>query len=86
MGVPQPVHLVHPRRRHPQFAERQQRDTRSTEYSDSTSIAVYQCFCTAPLSPLRRAIAVCRAAAHRASRRWRSAAIAVATSAAAAAS
>ncbi len=32
-------------------------------------MAAYQCFCTAPLSPLRRAIAVCSAAAHSASRR-----------------
>ena len=42
---------------------------RSTEYSASTSIAAYQCFCMAPLSPLRRAMAVCSAAAHSASRR-----------------
>ena len=44
-------------------------ENRSIEYSASTSIAAYQCFCTAPLSPLRRAIAVCSAAAHSASRR-----------------
>ena len=37
-------------------------ENRSTEYSASTSIAAYQCFCIAPLSPLRRAIAVCSAA------------------------
>ena len=44
-----------------------------SEYSASTSIAAYQCFCIAPLSPLRRAIAVCSAAAHSASRRCRAA-------------
>ena len=52
------------------------------EYSVSTSIAAYQCFCTAPLSPPRRAMAVCSAAAHSASRRCRFAPATEATSAA----
>ena len=47
-------------------------ENRSTEYSASTSMAAYQCFCIAPLSPLRRAMPVCSAAAHSASRRCRS--------------
>ena len=46
-------------------------------------MAAYQCFCTAPVSPLRRAIAVCSAAAHSASRRCRVASLAAAASAAA---
>jgi hypothetical protein len=51
-------------------------------------MAAYQCFWTAPLSPLRRAIAVCRLAAHNASRRCSDVfvAVTVATSAVAAAS